>query len=167
MRTTNEQVIVVGVDESPQSVAALEWAAAQAARSGARLRLVHAWDVGPSDMYGPTFALRETIVQDARARLTKMITDTLGSGTGPAWWRLDLVRGPAGPVLVDASSEAGLLVLGTGEHAGVRRLLAGSVSHYCLSHATAPVVAVPVRPQVEARASASTAQELQPAGALR
>jgi nucleotide-binding universal stress UspA family protein len=34
-------------------------------------------------------------------------------------------------------------VVGTGEHTGVRRLLEGSVSHYCLSHAACPVVAVP------------------------
>ena len=33
--------------------------------------------------------------------------------------------------------------MGTREHAGLRRLLSGSVSHYCLSHAVCPVVAVP------------------------
>jgi hypothetical protein len=36
-----------------------------------------------------------------------------------------------------------MLVVGTREHTGVRRLVGGSVSHYCLSHASCPVVAVP------------------------
>jgi nucleotide-binding universal stress UspA family protein len=34
-------------------------------------------------------------------------------------------------------------VVGTQEHTGLRRAVAGSVSHYCLSHADVPVVAVP------------------------
>jgi hypothetical protein len=34
-------------------------------------------------------------------------------------------------------------VLGTREHTGLRRAVVGSVSHYCLSHAVPPVVAVP------------------------
>jgi nucleotide-binding universal stress UspA family protein len=36
-----------------------------------------------------------------------------------------------------------VLVVGTREHTGLRRAVAGSVSHYCLSHAGVPVVAVP------------------------
>ena len=36
-----------------------------------------------------------------------------------------------------------LLVVGTREHVGLGRLLTSSVSHYCLSHALCPVVAVP------------------------
>ena len=38
--------------------------------------------------------------------------------------------------------------LGTGAHTGLRRLAAGSVSHYCLAHALRPVVAVPAQPGV-------------------
>jgi nucleotide-binding universal stress UspA family protein len=55
---------------------------------------------------------------------------------------LDVVEGPAGPVLVERARRAALLVVGTREHVGLRRLVAGSVSHYCLSHAECPVVAV-------------------------
>jgi nucleotide-binding universal stress UspA family protein len=35
------------------------------------------------------------------------------------------------------------LVVGTRDHVGLGRLFAGSISHYCLSHASCPVVAVP------------------------
>jgi nucleotide-binding universal stress UspA family protein len=50
------------------------------------------------------------------------------------------------------SEEADLLVVGTGDHVGLGRLLVGSVSHYCLSHAKCPVVAVPA-PRLVAEAA--------------
>ena len=134
--------IVVGLDESPQSVAALRWAATQAGRTGALLRLVHAWQLNASEMYA-VGALRESMTQDARERMMRLVTDTLGSTVEPGAWRLEVVEGPTGPTLVGLAEHADMLVLGTGEHTGLRRLVAGSVSHYCLSHAQCPVVAVP------------------------
>ena len=58
-------------------------------------------------------------------------------------WVLQFASGDTGPVLVRQSEDARLLVLGTREHVGLGRLVSGSVSHYCLSHAVCPVVAVP------------------------
>jgi nucleotide-binding universal stress UspA family protein len=58
-------------------------------------------------------------------------------------WRLKYFSGEAGPILVADSAGAALLVVGTKEHVGIGRLLSGSVSHYCLSHANCPVVTVP------------------------
>ena len=136
--------VVVGVDTSPPSVAALRWAAGYAAITHAELRVVHAFVLEPSEMYGSTAGLRDEIRRDARAALTELVTEALGSPPLADPWRLDVVEGPAGRVLVEASQHADLLVLGTGEHTGVRRLMSGSVSHYCLSHARGPVVAVPV-----------------------
>ena len=43
-----------------------------------------------------------------------------------------------------------LLALGAREHTGIGRLLAGSVSHYCLSHSAVPVAAVPASREPEA-----------------
>ena len=59
-------------------------------------------------------------------------------------WVLEFVHGYAGELLVLLSKNAELLVVGTREHIGLGRLLAGSVSHYCLRHAACPVVAVPI-----------------------
>jgi hypothetical protein len=42
-----------------------------------------------------------------------------------------------------AAERAALSVVGTREHVGLGRLLSGSVSHYCLSHALCPIVAAP------------------------
>jgi len=52
--------------------------------------------------------------------------------------------GPPGPVLVQASENALMLVVGGRRRHALHRLLHGSVGHYCLNHATCPVVAVPV-----------------------
>jgi nucleotide-binding universal stress UspA family protein len=46
--------------------------------------------------------------------------------------------------MVAESKNADLLVLGAREHRGMERLLIGSVGHYCLNHASCPVVSVPV-----------------------
>jgi nucleotide-binding universal stress UspA family protein len=58
-------------------------------------------------------------------------------------WRLEFWGGSIGPTLVGQAREADLLVIGTREHTGVDRVLSGSESHYRLSHAKCPIVAVP------------------------
>jgi nucleotide-binding universal stress UspA family protein len=58
-------------------------------------------------------------------------------------WTLQFASGDTGRVLVRQSRNARLLVVGTREHIGLARILDGSVSHYCLTHAVCPVVAVP------------------------
>jgi nucleotide-binding universal stress UspA family protein len=66
-------------------------------------------------------------------------------------WTLKCFAGDPGPVLREQAKDADLLVVGTGEHVGLGRLLVGSVSHQCLTHAKCPVVAVPA-PQLIAKA---------------
>ena len=58
-------------------------------------------------------------------------------------WSLEFTRGKSGKVLVERSRDSRLLVVGTGEHVGLGRIMLGSTSHYCLGHASCPVVAVP------------------------
>ena len=58
-------------------------------------------------------------------------------------WTLQCFAGEPGPLLRAWSAGADLLVVGTGGHVGLGRLLVGSVSHYCLTHSRCPVVAVP------------------------
>jgi nucleotide-binding universal stress UspA family protein len=150
---TDHAHVVVGVDDSPQSQAAVRWAAAHADMTGAELDIVHVWGLEPSDMYGPTGDLRDAVLPDLRKRLEDMVTDAIGPATGPTAWTLEIIQGPPGPTLVQRARDADLLVVGTGEHAGVRRLVSGSVSHHCLSHAHGPVVAVPAlaQPAAETR----------------
>jgi hypothetical protein len=58
-------------------------------------------------------------------------------------WTLGFVLDDPGPALVKRSEEAAMLVVGTHEHVGHARLVSGSVSRYCLSHAKCPTVIVP------------------------
>lgn len=136
------QEIVVGIDASAAARAALLWAADQSAVTGSPLRVVHAWQMTAAQVESATPAFWETSVADARARATRWVRDALGPRATTVHWVLDVAEGPAGSVLVQRSRTASAVVLGTGEHSGLRRLVSGSVSHYVLSHALPPVVAV-------------------------
>ena len=141
--------IVVGLDDSPSSKAALQWAAEQAKSTGAALRAVHAlgrpYGFAAPDIpltVEPTELTPDEPPDARRTAITRMFEAVFPHRD----WVLEFVRGSAGEVLVRRSREAQLLVVGTREHVGLGRLLAGSVSHYCLSHAACPVVAVPASP---------------------
>ena len=139
--------IVVGLDESSSSRAALEWAARHARVTGSGLRAVHVldWPYGldDADVAGPNSAgvvlTHDQIEALYRGRITRVFDEV---DPRPDWL-MQFARGEVGPVLVHQAENAAMLVVGTREHVGLERLLVGSVSHYCVSHALCPVVAVP------------------------
>jgi nucleotide-binding universal stress UspA family protein len=138
--------IVVGIDESPASAAALRWAANQSQATGLPLRLVRTWRVSASTsaaIRSGGGAYIEAAAADARARATRWVLDTLGADAARVRWTLEVHEGGPGPALVALSHGAQLVVVGTHEHTGMNRAVSGSVSHYILSHADVPVVAVP------------------------
>jgi len=135
--------IVVGLDDSPSAGAALRWATEQSRVTGLPLRVVHAWQLPAIEVAAASAEFWEAAGADARARATRWVLDSLGGSAAEVRWVLDIVEGPPGPALVARSRGARLLVLGTREHTGLRRAVLGSVSHYCLTHADPPVVAVP------------------------
>ena len=136
--------IVVGLDVSVPAQAALAWAAAQARLTGQQLRAVHAvfpWgDYLAAGGYIPLSMPSQAVEDHQRDMVMKLFAAVRPEST----WTLDLITDDPGPALVAASRAASLLVIGTREHTGWGRLLHGSVSHYCLSHAHCPVLAVPV-----------------------
>lgn len=142
------ETVVVGVDQSAQSRAALQWAASYARRTGAALQVV---SVHPHQTLTLPYAVglagaplinQEAWTEEARAA----IADLFSSIHPEPHWTLTQVDGSAGPDLVRIARGAELLVVGTGEHVGVDRFLEGSVSRYCLHHSQVPVVAVPLAP---------------------
>lgn len=139
-----EAVVVVGVDGSEGSSAALLWAAEEARRRDATLRVVHAWHL-PTTGYGsvgyvPTLTF-EGMANEASAALRSQIVDVLGEH--PAV-RLEqqVVEGPAATVILDASRGAGMVVVGSRGRGGFSGLLLGSVSTHVAHHAHCPVVIV-------------------------
>ena len=140
--------IVVGLDDSDPSRAALKWAADQARLSGSTLRAVYVsdWPTGVRARWEAAPRRRSRIGSRWRTRTRREGTDhgDLYREIAPEDdWSLEFARGKSGKVLVDLSRHSRLLVIGTGEHVGLGRIMLGSTSHYCLGHASCPVVAVP------------------------
>ena len=135
--------IIVGLDDGPAAAGALRWAAEQAQLTGSSLHVVYAWQLTSFEQATGSPRYVEAAIADARARATRWVRDALSEMAEEVRWSLEVVEGGPGPALVERSRNAHLLVLGTHEHTGLRRTVLGSVSHYCLSHAVVPVVAVP------------------------
>ncbi|MGW2251621.1 universal stress protein [Kitasatospora sp. NPDC001660] len=132
--------IVVGIDGSPPSKAALRWAVGQAVLTGAVVHAVAAWDY-PS-LYG-WFApmVDDGFEQTARRTLTAEVNEVVGRDR-PVEVRESLVLGHAAEVLLGAAEEADLLVLGSSGRGTFARTLLGSVSARCAVHGVCPVVIV-------------------------
>ncbi len=138
-RPSTSRPVVVGFDGSKASSAALEWAAAQAERTGAPLEIVTAWEwpiaygtpVPFPQEYDPKFDA-QMLADDARRQVRQSHPDL----------RIDtvLVRGRPGRVLVGASKGAGLLVVGSRGHGEFMGMTLGSVSQGCVTAAHCPVL---------------------------
>jgi nucleotide-binding universal stress UspA family protein len=139
--------IVVGVHGSLGSLQALRWAADEAQERQVPLVPVIAWLPPGGDMAErshPSPYLRRVWQEAASKRLTDAFDEGLGGLPDGLVVRARVVRGDAGPVLVDLASQPGdLLVIGTGRRNPVGRALRRSVGRYCLAHARCPVLAVP------------------------
>lgn len=133
--------IVVGVDGSPLSTDALRWAMGQAEITGATVDAVLAWDVPAS--YGmPVVMVSDDDLADSAERA---LDATLGqvSAEHPQVPVARYVRhGHPASVLIEQAKGADLLVVGSHGHGGFIGALLGSVSQYCIHHATCPVVVV-------------------------
>jgi nucleotide-binding universal stress UspA family protein len=154
--------IVVGLDDSPSSKAALNWAAEQAKRLGAVLRAVHVldWPYGLSSVGFPApVNSMDVSHKELKESYRKAITAVFDAVSPRPDWILRFASGDTGRVLVRQSQDARQLVVGTREHVGLGRLLSGSVSHYCLSHAVCPVVAVPAPSDRRAEDSDAAGQD--------
>jgi nucleotide-binding universal stress UspA family protein len=136
-------LIVVGVDGSEQSKAALRWALDEARLRGASIRVVHAWWAYPALLPGaPIIATEwEELREGADEFVESFVAEVLGE---PADVEITAVavHGTAAPALVEASQAADLLVVGSRGLGGFTGLLLGSVSQQCAHHAPCPLVIV-------------------------
>ncbi|WP_432843972.1 universal stress protein [Dactylosporangium sp. CA-092794] len=136
--------VVVGVDGSPDSLNAVEWAAADARRRRRPLRIVHAylWPMVYAPMavplpvdYGQTMReAAEEVVNEAVAKARAVAPDVDIS--------TDMPVQQAAAALVDASRDADVTVVGHRGLGGFTGLLVGSVGIELAAHAASPVVVV-------------------------
>ncbi|MDD7967894.1 CBS domain-containing protein [Actinomycetospora lemnae] len=129
--------VVVGVDGSDESVQALRWAAGVAQAEGVPLVALTA--SGPPDLYGTTGDL----AQAARRLLEGAVRRALGDDAAErVRLRLEVREGRPARVLLRASEDARMLVLGTRHVEGLGDPPGGSVTARLVSRAWCPVVAV-------------------------
>jgi nucleotide-binding universal stress UspA family protein len=137
--------VVVGVDGSPGSVAALRLAIQEAKLRNADVKAVAAWNI-PVMAYESNWvapALEPSTFEEAAASaLESTLAAVDGSTSGVDIMRI-VRQGQAADVLVAESRDADLLVVGSRGLGGFRGLLLGSVSQQCAHHAGCPVVIVP------------------------
>ncbi|MEP7223651.1 MAG: universal stress protein [Actinomycetota bacterium] len=141
--------IVVGVDGSAASRAALRWAAQEAGLRGARLVAVHAWAFVPVTPIGDPGMIPMPAVdfpgqleaeqRAAHADFDTAIAEALGTELEI---ETRLVEGEAGDALMSESAGADLVVVGSHGRSGIKAALLGSVSRHVIDRAACPVVVV-------------------------
>jgi nucleotide-binding universal stress UspA family protein len=136
--------IVVGIDGSAESKAALRWAVEDARLRSAEVIALHAYEVpvpAPDAAPAPPIDL-SGLVAETHTRALQFVTNIVDEVVGNVL-TVDVVpiavEDAPTKALIDASRDADLLVLGShGE--GLAKLLLGSVTLECVQHASCPVL---------------------------
>lgn len=131
--------VVVGVGDAPQETAAVRFAYEEARRRGVPLEAVRAWRCPVRE------AVREPEdgVQSAEEKAAETLQAALADAPEDLKVHPRTVEGPAHRVLLGASYDADLLVVGSRRSPGALGLQLGRVTHAVLHHAACPVVVVP------------------------
>ena len=138
--------IVVGIDSSSHSMAALAWALQEAAVRKAPLTVVTVEVVvasgwGGSQVYGQDYELRDKAQKAAEDAVASTVK-SLGI-TAPESVTVTALLGQPAEQLIEAAKGADLLVLGRRGSGGFNRLILGSVTNQVAHHAACPVTIVP------------------------
>lgn len=132
--------IIVGVEAAGDSLAAIDWAAREAANRHAPLTLVHTWDWGSVPLMSAEYGYgeKQAIEQEGGRILARAKEHALAAGAVDV--HVVRQRGYAPDVLVGLTAEAALLVVGSRHASAIARGVFGSVSTAVVSEAKCPVV---------------------------
>ncbi len=136
--------IVVGVDGSPGSIAALHWAHSEAKLRGSALEAVSVWQF-PMMTTIPAFGALPDVAdlsEQTKQSLLAILDEAGVESTPEVPVAACVAEGAVASALTAAAADADLLVVGSRGHGGFAGLLLGSVSHQCTMHAKCPVVIV-------------------------
>ncbi|UPG69578.1 universal stress protein [Gordonia hongkongensis] len=137
--------VVVGVDGSPVSDAAVAEAFRQASLRNVPLRAVHTWTPLDADaLHGYGIGADEVarMTQDAVEVLAERLAGYAQDYPDVTIERSVLPEEPAKALLDEAGADASLLVVGSRGRGGFRGLLLGSTSQKVMHHADCPVMIV-------------------------
>jgi nucleotide-binding universal stress UspA family protein len=136
------RLVVVGMDGSDQSIAALRWAARYAEATGAAIRAVRVWDDPARRPFASGTATLSQENEDLmRMALEAEIARVYPGQPGPEV-EARLSYGHPAQVLIDESKDADLLVVGSSGEDAFTGMLVGSVSIHCVTNACCPVTVV-------------------------
>lgn len=147
-QVSGDNRVVVGMDDDPVSVAALRFAATEAAYRGCDVLAVHVWQY--PTMWGyPVWPeqddLGRHLLEQLRDTVRGVLAERSQAGEPAVTISVEVLEGVAATALHDAADGASLLVLGARHH----NRLVGSISRACASHPPCPVVVVPMASEVE------------------
>lgn len=146
MKTQPAGRIVVGLDGSPGSRAALRWAIRQAELTDSSVEAVIAWQFPAGAAgFGMAPVLPENLMVDYEELATKQLQSAIADTVDPTCrvpLTLTVREGAAAAALLDAADGADLLVVGSRGHGGFAGMLLGSVSQHCTRHARCPVAII-------------------------
>jgi nucleotide-binding universal stress UspA family protein len=132
--------IVVGVDGSVPSKAALTWAISQAKLTGAVIEAVIAWDF-PA-MVGYPMLMSEIDFEHLATQIVGDAVSDVAGGDEQVKITTRVIQGNPAQVLVEESVGADLLVVGNRGHGGFVEAMLGSTGQHCVHHASCPVLVV-------------------------
>ncbi|EMF29702.1 stress-inducible protein [Streptomyces gancidicus BKS 13-15] len=139
--------VVVGLGDSAEGSAAVRFAFREAQARGCALHAVRAWR-RPAHEHVDHPLIADDAAGAEEERASALLTDVLrdaGRSHPQVEVRRQAVEGPAHKALLDASSDADLVVVGARRRHGHVGLQLGRVAHALLHHAECPVAVVPQR----------------------
>ncbi|MFF8190988.1 universal stress protein [Streptomyces bobili] len=139
--------VMVGVGDSTEGSAAVRFAFREAEARGCALHAVRAWR-RPAHEHVDHPLVADDAVSAHEERASALLTDALRDAVRDhpkVDAHRQAVEGPAHKVLLDASAEADLVVVGALRRHGHFGLQLGRVAHALLHHAECPVAVVPQR----------------------
>jgi nucleotide-binding universal stress UspA family protein len=154
---TTQGTIVVGVDGSGCSRAALEFALEEGVRRNAAVRVV--WAIPEAEYWPTVYGMSPSLLEvlcAAAEKSEREVIDTVvrerGGAVADVPVEVRALGGPPAQVLMAQSRDADLLVVGHRGHGALRSAMLGSVGLACVLHASVPVTVVRTAPQAAAPA---------------
>lgn len=137
--------IVVGVDGSASSMAAVNWALDEAELRGVGVQAVMAWQNpmlynAPNVMAVSTLISGDDLAAAAASEVARIAAEAGQNRTASI--AADAVEGHPAQALISTAHDAALLVVGSRGHGGFVGALLGSVSQHVVAHAECPVVVI-------------------------
>lgn len=138
----SEGVVLVGVDGSAQSLAAVSWAADEAAARGARLVVVTVVDTAFLGLWTASRAVRTELRALAQPMLTRAMDQAVARQPGLSV-RGRVLLGPVTRTFLLLSRHVDLLVVGRGGRGALSRVWMGSLTQRLLAYGHGTTVVVP------------------------